>query len=67
MRVLGHCGVQVEGTIIKSQRDLFCKTLASSFCMIDEWNTLTIADIRRLEAASAAELSAKIKGAPAPV
>lgn len=54
---------KVENTIIKSQRDLFARTLGSSFCMIDEWNGLTIADIRRLEATAAAELNASVLSA----
>lgn len=51
---------KVEGTIIKSQRELFARSLGSAFCMIDEWNGLSIADIRRLEADAAAELNASV-------
>lgn len=54
---------KVEGTIIKSQRELFARSLGSAFCMIDEWNGLSIADIRRLEADAAAELNASVLSA----
>jgi hypothetical protein len=54
---------KVEGTIVKSQRDLFARSLCSAFCMIDEWNGMTIEDIRRLEATYAAELNAAVLSA----
>ena len=54
---------KVESTIIKSQRDLFAKSLSSAFCMIEEWTGLTMADIRRLEDVAAAELNASVLAA----
>ncbi len=54
---------KVEGIILKSQRELFARSLSSAFCMIDEWHALSIADIRRLEASAAEELNAAVMAA----
>ncbi len=56
---------KVEKAIEKQQYDLFSKSLSQAFCLTDEWHSLTMADIRRLEASSAAELRSLVPAAGA--
>lgn len=48
---------KIEGTIESKNRLLFQTSLAQAFCLIDEWHGMTMADIRRLEDQSKAELN----------
>ena len=51
---------KVEGTIEGKNRLLFQSSLAQAFCLIDEWHGMTMADIRRLEDESKAELNSAL-------
>ena len=51
---------KIEGTIESKNRLLFQRSLAHAFCLIDEWHGLTMADIRRLEEQSKAELNSAL-------
>lgn len=51
---------KIEGSIEAKNRMLFQFSLAQAFCLIDEWHGMTMADIRRLEAESKAELNSAL-------
>lgn len=47
---------RAEGSITNSQQSLMGLTHRQAFCLIDEWHGLTMADIRRIEEETQAEL-----------
>lgn len=50
----------VEGLVLSSQRELFARTHARTVCSMDEWLPLSMADVRRLEAETAASAQAAL-------
>ena len=53
-----------ENTITNQQRNLFRSTLCKAFVTVDDWISVTMEEIRKLEGEVAAKSQASIKNAP---